>query len=108
MNADQTTDLLAEFVIAEFHKAERLAWAQQPDALRGPEPEVNEDDCAMLGASAEDLLAWCDDLEARCNMDVTEMRAAVLDYIIVREGDTNDPDTNAHRAEIIARFTATN
>lgn len=104
MNIEQIVDQLAESAINEFSKAERLAWAQQAEALRGPEPEVNEDDAAMLGTSSDDILAWIDDLEHRVGLDVTEFRAAALDYIIVRDGETNDPDTNEHRAEIIARY----
>lgn len=40
--------------------------------------EVDDDDRALEDSSGAELLAWADDLDARCGMDIT---GVVLDYL---------------------------
>lgn len=102
MTTDTSTiDRLAEVAIDAFHAAELAHWQGQPAATRGPAPEVNEDDCAMLVGSADDLFAWVDDLEYRVGLDVTDMRAAVLDYVAARDGSGGCPDLDEYIANNI-------
>lgn len=48
--------------------------------------EVGPDDIAMQHATGDDILEWVDDCEARLAFDVSNMRAAVIDYLAVRGG----------------------
>ena len=40
--------------------------------------EVDDDDRALEDSSGAELLAWAEDLDARCGMDIT---GVVLDYL---------------------------
>lgn len=48
--------------------------------------EVGFDDVAMQHAPGDDILGWVDDCEARLAYDVSNMRAAAIDYLTVRDG----------------------
>ena len=56
---------------------------------------ADDDDRAMFDGSADDLLAWADDLEARLGFDVADFRAHLIDYCLLRNGD---PEAAAGRA----------
>lgn len=45
---------------------------------------IDDDDRGMFDTSDDDLLAWCNDLEWRCDVNVTEFRAALHEYIEAR------------------------
>lgn len=65
----------------------------------------SEDDRGMDTAAADDLLGWADDLESRVGLHVTEFRAALLDFIIARDGG-DDPDMVAHGDRLRAAYHA--
>ena len=48
--------------------------------------EVGPDDIAMQHAPGDDILMWVDDCEARLAFDVSNMRAAAVDYLAARDG----------------------
>ena len=48
--------------------------------------EVGPDDIAMQHAPGDDILMWVDDCEARLAFDVSNMRAAAIDYLAARDG----------------------
>lgn len=48
--------------------------------------EVGPDDVAMQHAPGDDILGWVDDCEARLAFDVSNMRAAAIDYLAARDG----------------------
>lgn len=48
--------------------------------------EVGPDDIAMQHATGDDILGWVDDCEARLAFDVSNMRAAAIDYLAARDG----------------------
>ena len=48
--------------------------------------EVGPDDIAMQHAPGDDILGWVDDCEARLAFDVSNMRAAAIDYLAARDG----------------------
>lgn len=52
---------------------------------------VGHDDVMMREAAADDCFAWIDDCEARLGCDVSDARAALLEFVIARDG-TTDPD----------------
>lgn len=60
----------------------------QAAALRALEQATglpaDDDDRGMFDTSDDDLLAWCGDLELRCDVNVTEFRAALHDYCETR------------------------
>ncbi len=66
-------------------------------AAQGSEPD--EDDIGMLDNYLidDDLLDWVDDLEARVGLDVTDLRAAMLDFIEARNPVTDDERSNGPR-----------
>jgi hypothetical protein len=49
------------------------------DAMR-----IDEDDENMRTASDDELIAWVDDLESRCDYDVSTFRATVNEFCEVR------------------------
>ena len=67
----------------------------------GPAYEWGIDDDAMRDATADDLLAWVDDAESRMGCDVGDFRAAVLDYLIIRDGADSDPDMVERAADLL-------
>lgn len=50
----------------------------------GDELEISSDDEGMRNTSDDDLCMWADDLEARVGWDVTDFRAAIIDFCEVR------------------------
>lgn len=66
-------------------------WAQvmvEARMMSGPAGryEVGPDDVAMQHAPGDDILGWVDDCEARLAFDVSNMRAAAIDYLAARDG----------------------
>ncbi len=48
--------------------------------------EIDTDDVMMREASAEDALGWLDDCDARLGCDTAHARAAMIDFIVARDG----------------------
>lgn len=55
--------------------------------------EIGTDDVLMRDAPADDCFGWIDDCEARLGCDVADARAALLEFIVARDG-SKDPDIN--------------
>lgn len=82
------TDALWQHVIIEL---EALYIRRNNSAPRGTQcAYVNSDDQGMRDSSAADCEAWCDDLEARCDYDVADLRVALDAYW--EEADTRVTD----------------
>lgn len=58
------------------------------------------DASAPLAASESELFDWLETGHA----DDGDTRAAVLDYIVIRDGAGNDPDLATHRADLAAAY----
>jgi hypothetical protein len=58
----------------------------------GTEYAICDDDESMCWASESDCFAWCDDLESRLDLDVSEMRAAMVAFWLAMAGDDADDE----------------
>lgn len=67
-------------------------WSQVMVAVRfmtGPQApyRIGSDDVSMQHATPDDIYGWVDDCEDRLGFDVSNVRAAVTDYLVVRDGE---------------------
>lgn len=59
--------------------------------MYGPGP----DDQTMREAAQDDAFGWIDDCEARLGCEVSSARAALVDFMLARDGTPGDPDVAA-------------
>lgn len=79
----------------------RLSWAVVLGNLHYLQGFCGFDDAAMATAAQDDLFAWVDDLESRLGYDVATLRAAMLDFVTLRD-DVGIAGIVAHAAELAA------
>lgn len=71
-------------VISELQSLYNIANIHAARFHVSDEISVTSDDEGMAETSDDNLIAWVDDLEARCGYEVRDMRAAIVEYCEVR------------------------
>lgn len=89
---NETADMAATAQLDRLAEAAIAAFYSDCDV---PASEQYEDDCAMLAQTADEIFDWVDRCEENGH-DVTDFRAAVLDYVIARDGANGDPDVQGY------------